>query len=138
MVGVSGIREFDPFAGIVERHLPDDGIRRPLRNLPTLRTGFEERAHDISAVWTWLGHHDLTTSAATELFRDVRLHTHTVVRELTMEQLWALFETTSTYPRLDASSREALERELRAMFRRFGGTLRTRDLAVLVTAQAAA
>src|SRR6476469_6449190 len=36
---------------------------RPLRNLPTLRTGFEERAHDISAVWTWLG-------------------------ELTMEQLW--------------------------------------------------
>jgi hypothetical protein len=39
--------------------------------------------------------HDLTTPAAAELFRDVRLHTYEVVRELTMEQLWALFETTS-------------------------------------------
>ena len=89
-------------------------------------------------MWTWLGHHDLTTPEAAELFRDVRLHTHEVVRELTMQQLWALFETTSTYARLDASSREALERELRATFERFGGTVRTSDLAVLVTAQAAA
>ena len=40
--------------------------------------------------------HDLTTPAAAELFRDVRLHTYEVVRELTMGQLWALFETTST------------------------------------------
>ena len=123
---------------VFERHLPPDGISRLLRDLPTLRAGFDARADDVSAVWTWLGHHDLTTPAAAELFRDLRLVTKGVVRELTPAQLWALFQTTSTYPRLDASSRGALEHELRATFRRFGGTLRTSDLAVLVTAHARA
>jgi hypothetical protein len=78
------------------RAIRTSGTARSSTELSTLRTGFEERAHDISAVWTWLGHHDLTTPAAAELFRDVRLHTYEVVRELTMGQLWALFETTST------------------------------------------
>ena len=54
---------------LFKRHLPaGDGLWRPLRDLPTLRAGFEERADDVSAVWTWLGHRDLTSPDAADLF----------------------------------------------------------------------
>jgi hypothetical protein len=122
---------------VFERHLPADGIWRPLRDLETLRAGFEERRNDISAVWTWLGHHDLTDPSAAELFRDVRLTTTTVVRELTPERLWALFETTSAYARIDDGVRAALERDMRETFELFGGAGRSSDLAVLVTGRTA-
>jgi ubiquinone/menaquinone biosynthesis C-methylase UbiE len=120
------------------RHLPaDHGIWRPLRDLPTLRAGFEERSDDVSAVLTWLGHHDLTSPDAPSLFRDVRLTTAIDRREQTADQLWALFETTSAFPRVEPAARAALERELRETIDRLGGTLRSNELAVLVTARAA-
>ena len=120
---------------LFERHLPaDDGVWRPLRDLPTLRAGFEERADDVSAVWTWLGHRDLTSPEAPGLFEDVRLTTAIDPREQTADELWALFETTSAYPRVEPGARVALRSDLAEAIDRLGGTLRSNELAVLVTA----
>lgn len=106
----------------------------PLRDLATLRAGVDERRGDVSAVWTWLGHHDLRDAGAAPLFDDVQLTTQDVRREQTADQLWALFETTSLYQRLDPNSRRALEAEIRAFFEQRGGTILGNELAVLVTA----
>ena len=123
---------------LFERHLPaDEGLWRPLRDLPTLRAGCEDRARDVSAVWTWLGHRDLTSPEAPSLFEDVRLSTAIDRREQTADELWALFETTSTYPRVEPGAREALRSELRQTIDGLGGTLRSNELCVLVTARGA-
>ena len=122
---------------IFERHLPPRaGIGRPLRDLACLCAGFEERSGDVSAVWTWLGHDDLTSPEAPRLFGEVTLTTAIDRREQTAEQLWAFFETTSTCPRLDREVREALRRDLGEAIDRLGGTLRSNELCVLVTARA--
>jgi ubiquinone/menaquinone biosynthesis C-methylase UbiE len=122
---------------IFERHLPPrEGIWRPLRDLACLRAGVEERIDDVSAVWTWLGHDDLTSPDAPSLFDDVRLTTAIDPREQTADQLRAFFETTSTYPRLEPVVRDALEAELREKIDELGGTLRSNELCVLVTARA--
>jgi ubiquinone/menaquinone biosynthesis C-methylase UbiE len=107
----------------------------PLRDLAALRAGVEERRENISAVWTWLGHRDLFNADAAHLFDDARLTAEPLAREQTADQLWALFATTSLYPRLDLSSREALEAEVRAFFEERGGTIQTSELVVLVTAR---
>jgi len=107
----------------------------PLRDLATLRAGVDERRDNVSAVWTWLGHHDLDNDDAATLFDDVRLTTLHLRREQTADELWALFETTSLYLRLDPGRRETLQAETRAFFERRGGTIRTSELAVLVTAR---
>lgn len=106
----------------------------PLRDLATLQAGVDERRHNVSAVWTWLGHHDLDNADAGSLFDNVQLTTEHLTREQTADELWALFETTSLYQRLDQNSRETLEAEARAFVERRGGKIRTSELAVLVTA----
>ena len=107
----------------------------PLRDLAALRAGVEERRENISAVWTWLGHRDLFNADAARLFDDARLTTEPLVREQTADGLWALFATTSLYPRLEQSSRAALESEVRAFFEERGGKIQTSELVVLVTAR---
>jgi len=122
---------------IFERHLPPrEGIGRPLRDLASLRAGFEERSGDVSAVWTWLGHDDLTSPDAATLFHDVNLTTAIDPREQTTEQLWAFYETTSTYQRVEPDARESLRRDLHEAINGMGGTLRSNELGVLVTARA--
>jgi SAM-dependent methyltransferase len=106
----------------------------PLRDLATLRAGVDERRDNVSAVWTWLGHHDLVNADAAIFFDDVRLTTQQLTRVQTADQLWALFETTSLYQRLDPNSRQTLEAEARAFVDQQGGKIRTSELAVLVTA----
>ncbi len=112
----------------------DSGNSHPLRDLASLRAGVEERRDNVSAVWTWLGHHDLVNADAATLFDDVQLTTQQLTREQTADELWALFETTSLYLRLDPGSRQTLETEARAFVERRGGKIRTSELAVLVTA----
>ena len=106
-----------------------------LRDLPAVHAGVEERRENVSAVWTWLGIHDLFNAGAASLFDDVQLTTQPLTREQTAERLWALFETTSLFQRLDQSSREALEAEVCAFFEQRGGTIQTSELAILVTAR---
>ncbi len=106
-----------------------------LRSLAAIRAGVDERRGDVSAVWTWLGHHDLVNADAAILFDDVQLTTRQLTREQTADQVWALFETTSLYQRLEPSARGTLEAEARAFFERRGGKVGTSELAVLVTAR---
>ena len=113
----------------------DPALWHPLRDLATLRAGVDERRGNVSAVWTWLGHHDLESADAAILFDDVRFTTHHVTREQTADELWALFATTSLCQRLDPSSRERLEAEARSFVEQRGGEIRTSELAVLVTAR---
>lgn len=120
---------------VFEKYMADHGTWHPLRDLPTLQAGAEERSDNVSAVWTWLGHHDLTNPEAALLFEDVRLSTFPVRREQAADEVWEHFETTSSYQRLQPGDREALERETRDLIAQLGGTLRSSDLAVLVTAQ---
>ena len=121
-----------------KKYWADPSSWYPLRDLTSLRAGVEERRDNVSAVWTWLGHHDLENAEAAVLFEDVRLSTRHLSQERTADELWALFETTSSYQRLDPESREALEAEAREFVSQRGGTIRTSELAVLVTARRSA
>ncbi len=120
---------------VFQKYWLDPGDLHPLRDLATLRAGVEERRANVSAVWTWLGHRDLFNADAARLFDDARLTAQPLAREQTADELWALFETTSLYPRLDPASRAALEAEVRAFFDERGGKIQTSELAVLVTAR---
>ena len=123
---------------VLKKHFPDDGTWQPLRDLATLQSGAEERSDNVSAVWTWLGHHDLTRPEAAQLFDDARLATHPVFSEQTADELWARLETSSSYQRLDSHARAALESDVRDTVTDLGGTIRESDLAVLVTAHGTA
>jgi ubiquinone/menaquinone biosynthesis C-methylase UbiE len=120
---------------VFKKYWLDSSSWHPLRDLATLRAGAEERRDNVSAVWTWLGHHDLYNAEAGSLFDDVRLTTQPLAREQTADQLWALFATTSLYQRLDSAGREGLEAETRTFFERRGGSVLMSDLVVLVTAR---
>jgi len=122
---------------VFRKYWANQGHSYPLRDLTTLRTGVDERRDNVSAVWTWLGHHDLDSPEAATLFDDVHLTTLHLSLEQTADELWAFFETTSSYQRLDPSSRTALEAEARALVESRGGKIHTSDLAVLVTAKRA-
>ena len=120
---------------VFRRYWLDPGSWYPHRDLAAIRAGVEERRENVSAVWTWLGHHDLYNAEAASLFGDVQLTTQPLTREQTAGQLWALFATTSLYQRLDPTDREALEAETRAFFDQRGGKVELSELAVLVTAR---
>ena len=119
---------------VLKEHFPDGGTWQPLRDLATLRSGAEERSDNVSAVWTWLGHKDLTRPEAAPLFDDARLATHPVLSEQTADELWARLATSSSYQRLDPEARATLEHDIRATVADLGGTVRESALAVLVTA----
>ena len=119
---------------VFKRYWLDPGSWYPLRDLATLCAGVDARRDNVSAVWTWLGRHDLDNAEAASLFDDVQFTTQHLSREQTADELWALFETTSSYQRLDPTSRKALEGEARAFVEQRGGKIRTSDLAILVTA----
>ena len=107
----------------------------PHRDLAAIRAGVEERRENVSAVWTWLGHHDLYNAEAASLFGDVRLTTQPLPGSRPPVNCRALFATTSLYQRLDPTDREALEAETRAFFDQRGGKVELSELAVLVTAR---
>ena len=119
---------------VFQEYWSQPGSWSPLRDLATLRAGVEERRENVSAVWTWLGHHDLFNAETAGLFDDAQLTTRPLTQEQTADELWALFATTSLYQRLDPSRREQLETEVRAFFEQRGGKIRTSELAALVTA----
>ena len=120
---------------VFRKYWHDQGPWYPLRDLETIEKGVEERRDDISEVWTWLGHHDLTNPEAAILFTNLQLTTAAMSQEQTADEVWSFFETTSSYYRLGPEDREALEHETRELFDRHGGALRTSELAVLITAQ---
>lgn len=120
------------------RVAPEIGGRWPeLRDADTILNGAAERADNISAVWSWIGRHDLTVPEAARLFDDVRVTAAAMHTELTGDQLNAYLRTTSLYRRLHPEQRSALEAENRTVADRAGGLVRSSELAVLVTGRRA-
>lgn len=113
---------------------PAIGSRWPeLRDEDTILAGGVERADNISAVFSWIGRHELTVPEAARLFDDVRVIVAPVHTEQTGDQLNAYLRTTSLYRRLEPHQRPALEAENRAVADRAGGVVRSSELAVLIT-----
>ena len=130
--------EVEALRVVLQKHLGDQEMWRPLRDLPALEAGVAERSADVSAVWTWLGHHDLTSPDAAALFDDVRCATVPLSHAETADQLCDFLETTSSFQRLEPRTREALQRDIRDLIEQLGGAIRFSDLAVLVTARRSA
>jgi SAM-dependent methyltransferase len=127
--------EVEALRVVLQKHLGDQEMWRPLRDLPALEAGVAERSGDVSAVWTWLGHHDLESPDAAALFDDVRWATVPLSHAETADQLCDFLETTSSFQRLEPRPREALQHDIRDLIERLGGAIRFSDLAVLVTAR---
>ena len=84
-----------------------------------------QRAAPMSRpVWTWLGHHDLTSPDASALFDDVRCATVPLSHAETADQLCDFLETTSSYQRLEPRMREALQHDIRDLIEQLGGAIR--------------
>ena len=127
--------EVEALRVVLQKHLGANEMWRPLQDLPALEAGVAERSADVSAVWTWLGHHDLTSPDAAALFDDVRCATVPLSHAETADQLCDFLETTSSYRLLEPRTREALQHDIRDLIEQLGGTIRFSDLAVLVTAK---
>jgi len=120
--------------GALLKVAPEIGSRWPeLRDPQTILNGAAERACNISAVWSWIGRHELTVPEAAELFEDVRITTVPLLTEQTADQLNAYLRTTSLYRRLEPRQRPALEAENRRVAERLDGVVRISELAVLAT-----
>ena len=109
----------------------------PLRDLPTILSGVEDRRENVSEVWGWVGQQTLARAYAGPLFRDVQIAVVPMVTEQSADDLNALLRTTSLYPRLAPAQREALERGNREIEARVGRRIRAGMVAVLVTARRA-
>jgi hypothetical protein len=109
----------------------------PLRDLPTILSGVEDRRENVSEVWAWVGQQPLARPYAGPLFRDVEVAVVPMVTEQSADDLNALLRTTSLYPRLAPAQRDALERGNREIEARVGRRIRAGMVAVLVTARRA-
>lgn len=132
------VDDWRALAAALDRVAPDIGARMPeLRDADTLLSGAAERCDNISAVWSWIGSHELTVPEAARVFEDVQITTAAAHTEQTGEQLNAYLRTTSLYRRLTPEQQPALEAENRAVVERAGGVVRGSQLAVLVTGRRA-
>jgi len=109
----------------------------PLRDLPTILSGVEDRRDNVSEVWAWVGQQPLARAYAGPLFRDVEIAVVPMVTEQSADDLNGLLRTTSLYPRLAPAQRDALERGNREIEARVGRPIRAGMVAVLVTARRA-
>ena len=134
----SSADDWQAFHAALARVAPEIAARWPeLRHEDTILNGAAARADNISAVWSWMGPHELTVPEAARLFDDVRVTAVRVQTEQTGDQLNAYLRTTSMYRRLKPDQRPVLEAENRAVAERVGGVVRWTELAVLVTGRRA-
>ena len=118
------------------RVAPEHAANWPIyRDLAATVAGAEQRRHNVSEVWAWIGSHDVARESAGRVFEDVRIACVPVVVEHTAEQLNGLLRTLSFYSGLAADQRHALESEHVAMYERLGRPIRSSTVAVLVTAR---
>jgi SAM-dependent methyltransferase len=105
------------------------------RDLDATLAGMEQRRGNVSAVWAWLGSHDIARDYAGRLFGDVQVAVMPKVTEHTPDELNALLRTMSFHARLSPGQRQALEREYEALYERLGRPIRASTVAALVTAR---
>jgi ubiquinone/menaquinone biosynthesis C-methylase UbiE len=107
------------------------------RDLDGTLAGMEQRRGNVSAVWAWLGSHDIAEDYAGRLFGDVEVAVMPKVTEHTPDELNALLRTMSFHARLSPGQRQGLEREYEALYERLGRPIRASTVAALVTARTA-
>lgn len=108
------------------------------RDLDATLAGAEQRRVNISAVWAWLGNHDVAEDYASDLFDDVQVAVIPMLLEHTPGELNAIHRTMPYYARLGPAQRQAFEREIEAIYERLGQPIRSCTVATLVTAHAMA
>jgi len=134
MWDASTVDDWRALHGRLVKVAPEIAARWPeIREADTILDGAAARSDNISAVWSWIGRHELTVPEAARLFGDVRIEVVPIHTERTGDQLNAYLRTTSLYRRLEPHQRPALEAENRAVAERAGGVIRSSELAVLVT-----
>ncbi|HUB04582.1 MAG TPA: class I SAM-dependent methyltransferase [Solirubrobacteraceae bacterium] len=132
------IEDWRALHGALAKVAPAIASRWPgLRDANTILHGAAERADNISAVWSWVGRHELTVPEVARLFDDVRVTSVPVHTEQTGDQLNAYLRTTSMWARLDPDQQAGLEAENQLAAERVGGVVRWSELAVLVTGRRA-
>jgi SAM-dependent methyltransferase len=142
-LGVSEEETAESDAALIDalrRHAPEiaASFKEP-RSAREVLDGARERAANVSEAWTWIGvHHDLSVPEAGTLFEGVEVRGLPLFRELTADELIALFRTTSLHARLAPDVRDALEADDRRVVEDFGGTIGTSAVVVLVTARRSA
>jgi ubiquinone/menaquinone biosynthesis C-methylase UbiE len=120
----------------IRKVAPDIAANWPAyRDLDATLAGVEQRRGNVSEVWAWLGSYDIGQDYASRLFGDVQVAVMPQLVEHTPDELNALLRTMSFYARLSPGQRQALEREYKAMYERFGRPIRASIVAALVTAR---
>jgi SAM-dependent methyltransferase len=128
----------DMMLAAVSRVAPEAAATFPYRDLDATLAGAEQRRDNVSAVWAWLGSHDVEEDYASDLFDNVQVAVVPLLLEHTAGEMSAILRTTPWYPRLGPAQRQALERENEAICERLGRPIRSGTVATLVTARAMA
>jgi SAM-dependent methyltransferase len=129
-------RDQEAVLAALARVAPDVAANWPAyRDLDATLAGVEQRRGNVSEAWAWLGSYDMAQGYAGRLFGDVRVAVTPRLVEHTPGELNAAFRTMSMYARLTSDQRQALERELEAIYERLGRPIRASTAAALVTAR---
>ena len=129
-------RDQEAVMAAIRRVAPDIAASWPAyRDLDATLAGMQQRRGNVSQVWAWFGSYDIARDDAGRLFGDVQVSVMPKLVEHTLEELNALLRTMSFYARLSPVQRQALERELEAMYERLGRPLRASTVVALVTAR---
>lgn len=124
-----------PLLAALRRIAPELAAGWPVyRDLAATVEGAEQRRENVSEVWAWIGSQDVARANAAPLFGDVRVACLPMVAEHTADELNGLLRTISSYSRLSADRRHALEMEVVALHERLGRRIRSSMATVLVTA----
>lgn len=125
----------DEVRAALRKVAPDIAAQWPVyRDLDGTLAGVQQRRGDVSAVWSWLGSHDLTQEYARDLFGDVQVAAVPRLIEQTADELNAVVRTMSFYARLSPAQRQALEQECTAIYERLGRPIRASAATILVAA----
>jgi SAM-dependent methyltransferase len=105
------------------------------RDLDATLAGVQARRDNVSAAWAWLGSYDVAREYAGRLFGDVQVAAVPKLIEQTGGEVNGVLRTMSFFARLSADQRQALEREIAALYARLGRPIRASTVAILVTAR---
>lgn len=125
----------DTLMATLRRFAPQIAAGWPrLRPLKGILAGIEERAANVSQVWSWVAQRDLDRPSG-RLFHDVQGAAVAIVREDTADALVALMRTLSPYRGMTAKQRAAIEASIVSFAGELGRPIRSTVAAVLVTAR---
>ena len=128
--------------GLVDTHIHEAWTRvRPEadtwmpRTMEQYLSGAEARRADVSEVWSWICHRDLSAPGVDGLFEDAVIETATREIDETADEVIEHMRTTSSFLQMDAADQQWIEDRYREIIEAAGG-YRNTIYALLVTARA--